>query len=388
MFDFNKTICIEMREKIKIAYLDYSHIFAGAERVLYTIISHLDRSRFEPVLVFPYPMEHQAGYAGLDCPKHYLAGGLKWWMGSDRWRHPLRGTDLLARSIWGCRLARLLKKEKVDILHVNLLRPDALMWILPAKLFGIKVIGHFRSQTQEWVAPKRVQRLCDIILCVSKFSREQMLLKGEFTKSQVLYDSIDVDKFKSSMSRAEAKAALSFPSDSFLMSSIGQLSRYEGHDNAILAFSKIAESFPHAMLYIAGGGRREDLDYLKEITGKLSASIRERIVFSETQIQDIVSVYRASDLILSLTKIGEAFGLVPFEAAIIGVPFIAPDAGAVKEFVENGVSGVLVDTNDVAAIAKAMRWIMSHLTEAGEMSERARCIVMDKLTPSVMVNNL
>ena len=374
--------------KKKIAYLDYSHIFAGAERVLYTIVSNLDRNKFEPIIVFPYPMEHQAGYDDLDCPKFYLSDGVKWWMGSDRWRHPLRGTDFIARSIWGIRLARLLKREKVDILHVNLLRPDALMWILPAKKVGIKVIGHFRSQTMEWVAPKRVQRLCDIILCVSQFSRNQMLKKGVYTRSRVLYDSIDIDKFKIHMLSFEAKMVLGFPTNCFLMTSIGQLSRYKGHDNAIRAFHKVALSHKNVILYVAGGGNKIDLDYLKDIVEELPVSVQKRIFFSEKQVPDIVVVYKAADLVLSLTKIGEAFGLVPFEAAIMDDPFIAPNEGAVKEFIVNGKNGVLVDTNDVDAISSAMEWIMTHPIEVVKMNKAARQVIMDKLTPSVMARNL
>lgn len=377
-----------MREKIKIAYLDYSHIFAGAERVLYTIISHLDRSRFEPVLVFPYPMEHQAGYAGLDCPKHYLADGLKWWMGSDRWRHPLRGTDLLARSIWGCRLARLLKKERVDILHVNLLRPDALMWILPAKLSGIKVIGHFRSQSLEWIPPRSVQRQCDLILCVSQYSRNRMLLKGEHAKSMVLYDSVNVDVFKPAVPKTDAKRKLGFPEDCFLMSSIGQLSRHKGHDNAIRAFMKIADTYPKALLFIAGGGRHEDLEYLKQIVGQYPATLQGRVIFSGEQVANITEVYSATDLVLSLTKVGEAFGLVPYEAALMDCPFIAPDKGAVKEFITTGVNGILVETEDVDAIAEAMRYIMDNQQKAAEMIARTAQMVLEKLTPAVMIRNL
>ena len=377
-----------MREKIKVAYLDHSHIFAGAERVLYTIISHLDRRRFEPMLVFPYPMEHQTGYTGLDCPKYYLADGLKWWMGSDRWRHPLRGTDFLARGIWGCRLARLLKKEKVDILHVNLLRPDALMWILPAKRAGIKVIGHFRSQALEWIPPEAVQRQCDLILCVSQYSRSRMLLKGEHSKSMVLYDSVNADVFRPVESKVDAKRKLGFPADCFLMSSIGQLSRHKGHDNAILAFMKIAVAYSNALLYIAGGGRQADLEYLKQIVGQYPAPLQSRVIFSGEQVANITEVYSATDLVLSLTKVGEAFGLVPYEAALMGCPFIAPDKGAVKEFITTGVNGILVDTEDVDTIACAMQYIIDNPQEAAEMNSRARQMVLEKLTPSVMTRNL
>ena len=371
---------------IKIAYLDYSHIFAGAERVLYTIISHLDKTVYEPILVFPYPMEHQKEYLRLGCEVVYLSDSLKWWMGSDRWKHPVRGTDFLMRTILGYRLKKKKKKNKIDILHVNLLRPDSLMWIYFAKRLGIKIIGHFRSQALSWIPPKIVQRNCDLILCVSQYSRRRMLIKGEYTESKVLYDSIDIDSFKINETSNESKKKLGFPETCFLISSIGQLSRHKGHDNAIRAFAKIALVHPQTVLFIAGGGT--DLKYLEQLVSELPSAIKERIFFTKKQLSNIIEVYNASDLVLSLTKVGEAFGLVPFESAIMGKPFIAPNKGAVKEFIENKRNGILVDTENVDEITTAIDWIIKNPMEVKKMNSLASQLVQEKLTPSVMISNL
>lgn len=372
---------------IKIAYLDYSHIFAGAERVLYTIINNLDRNEFEPILVFPYPMTHQKGYEDLKCKKVYLSKKIEWWMGSDRWHHPLRGTDFLMRTIMGCKLASLLLKEKINILHVNLIRPDSLMWIMPSQKIGVKVIGHFRSQALEWIPPKSVQHNCDLILCVSKYSQSRLLSKGQYTRTQVLYDSINLNLFQSELSRSDAKKKLGFSEESFLISSIGQLSRHKGHDNAIKAFLKIAPYQTNTILFIAGGGRTEDLEYLKQIV-KEHPSIQTRVIFSEKQVSNIVDVYRASDLVLSLTKVGEAFGLVPYEAAIMGTPFIAPNKGAVKEFIIHRENGLLVETNNIDEIATQIEWAINHKKECEHMNMKAKEVIQSKLTPYIMTNQL
>lgn len=113
----------------RVAFLDYSPVFAGAERVLHNVISHIDRNKYEPLIIFPYPMEHQGRYDDLDCEKIYLASGLKWWMGSDRWKHPLRGTDMIKRLTFGNRIAKLIKEKNIDILDVNLMRVDVGQWV-------------------------------------------------------------------------------------------------------------------------------------------------------------------------------------------------------------------------------------------------------------------
>lgn len=376
-----------MSEKIKVAYLDYSHIFAGAERVLYTIISHIDKTQYEPILIFPYPMSHHDRYEDLDCKKIYLADRVRWWMGGDRWQHPLRGTDFMARMIFGLKLCSVLKRERINILHVNLLRPDSLMWLLPSRKSGVKIVGHFRSQALEWVPSGYVQSCCNIILCVSDYSKSRLLSKGRYTDTRTLYDSIDIDSLQSPLSRSEAKRKLGFPEDAILLSSVGQLSKHKGHDHAIHAFARIASAFPKAILYIAGGGNPEDLAYLKDIVRNYP-ELKDRVRFSEKQLSNIAEVYRASDIVLSLTKVGEAFGLVPYESVWMGTPFIGPDKGAIKEFVRYKENGLIVDTENIDDIAFNLEWALKNQSSMDSMSRKLRESIQELLTPEIMTHNI
>lgn len=64
------------------------------------------------------------------------------------------------------------------------------------------------------------------------------------------------------------------------------------------------------------------------------------------------------DLLLSLTKREgwiETFGLTLIEGMSFGVPVIAPDVGAPREFIKNGVNGFLVDETDLTTIADLIR---------------------------------
>ena len=375
-----------MMEKIKIAYLDWSYIFAGAERVLYTIIDNLDRCQFEPYLIFPFPRDYQKEYEKLDCHKVFLASKLTWWHGSDYWHHPLRGTDMLKRMLFGLKLARYLPKNGIKILHVNLLRPDCYWWLKPSHDAGIKIIGHFRSQAEEWIPGKKVQECCSLVLCVSKYSQSRFTSKGKFVESRALYDSIDIHSLFTPLTKDKAKEKLGFDSQVKLMASVGQLSPHKGHDHAIKAFAKISSKYPSLRLLIAGGGKENDLYNLKQLAK--SEGVSDKVVFTGKQISNIQEVYRAADLILSLTKVGEAFGLVPFEACYMGTPFIAPCFGAVTEFVRNKDNGLLVDTNNILQIAEAIDWVFSHEEETSLMVGKLQNVIETRITPSVMISNL
>lgn len=377
---------INMPQRIKVAYLDYSHVFAGAERVLHTILSTLDREKFEPVLVFPFPMEHQKGYDDIKCGRIYLADGLKWWMGSKRWNNPIKGTDFMARTIWGVRLAYQLKRRGIGILHVNLLRPDALMWLLPARSAGIRIIGHFRSQELEWIAPPYVQHQCNQILCVSEYSRNRMLTKGVHTPSRVLYDSIETSRFQKQISKTEARKVLGLNVDAEILASVGQLSVHKGHDNAIRALAILATKRPNMILFIAGGGGVSN-KYLKDILEE-NPAIKNRVIFSGGQIADIQNVYIAADLTLSLSRGGEGFGLIPYESALCGTPFIGPNQGAILEFIIDNENGMLVDTYSPEAIAAKIDWALEHRAITQAMVTQTKQLIEDRLTPEVMIMEL
>lgn len=371
----------------KVAFLDYSPVFAGAERVLYNMIAHIDRSKYEPIIVFPYPMEHQKRYDSLDCEKIYLADSLSWWMGSDRWKHPLRGTDFIKRAVFGRRLANIVNEHGIDIVDVNLMRRDVKMWVWATrKNTSAKIVGHYRSQSQDYVAPADAQRLFDMVACVSEFSRMRFRLKGDFTKSAVLYDSVDVDVMKSDKSKEDAKRELGYDSATRLIVSVGQLSMHKGHDTAIKAFARISNDNPSLRLLIAGGGNDEAAAYYRKLASDLG--VADKVSVPGKQISDIQTVYRAAELTLSLTKVGEGFGLVPYESTLLGTPFIAPNFGAVCEFVTDGDNGMLVDTNDLDAVTEKLVWALDQQSATKEMVEKLKVSIYDKLSPEVLAKNL
>ena len=376
-----------MSNKIKVAFLDYSPIFAGAERMLYNVIANLDRSKYEPTIIFPYPMEHQKGYDGLDCERIYLAPSLTWWMGSDRWEHPLRGTDFLKRTIFGHKIARIIKERRIDILDVNLMRGDVMMWVWATKkVTGAKIVGHYRSQEQGFVPDAAAQRLFDVVACVSRFSQQRFQLKGIFTKSQVLYDSVDIDLMVSTDTKEAAKKQLGFNNDIILISSIGQLSERKGHDNAIRAFAKITTKYPSARLLIAGGGSKQVVNTYQQIA--VEEHVADKVIIPGKQISNIQTVYRATDLTLSLTKDGEGFGLVPYESALLDTPFIGPNIGAICEFVTDGVNGLLVNTQNLDAIAEKIVYALDHKEKTITMVNQLKGTITRKLHPTVLAANL
>ena len=129
-----------------------------------------------------------------------------------------------------------------------------------------------------------------------------------------------------------------------------------------------------------------ELKRLKAIAS--ATSCPERIKFTEKQVSNVEKYYSQSKLVLSLTKQGEAFGLVPFEAALCGKPTIAPNKGAVTELLVDGVSGILVDTLEVDAIADRIDWALSNYDVCREISSKTLNVIEERLRPEIMANQI
>jgi glycosyltransferase involved in cell wall biosynthesis len=368
-----------MSKRIKIAFVEYSNIFSGAEMSLHSLIKYLDPTAFESLIYFRYPLDHQERYADLSCEKRYIANEKKWWMGSDRWKKPIRGSDFLKRFIFGFKLALMAKKEKIDIVHINLIRPDTLLWAWWPRLFGIKVIGHSRSDTMSWIPSASLQKQCDAIICVSDFVKDKVLIKYHSSSAYTVYDPVDFNHYEDGVTKEQALECLEIDPRQKLLASVGLLSPHKGHDMAIRVFSRLAEQFPNHILMIAGGGNSNELKRLKHLA--IEKGIENRVIFTEKQIANISTVYRASDLIFSLTTRGEAFGRVPFEGNSCDTAVIAPAKGAAIELITDNETGFLVDPLDEEAILVKTLYVLNNPSETKAIVEKGKHYFGPKLSP-------
>lgn len=378
---------METVKKRRIAYLDYSQVYGGAESVLNSILHHLDRRRYKPLVIFPFPQNHHSRYTFNNEEKIYLSDRVQWWMGRDRWSYPPRGSDAMARIIFGILLALMLRKHSVKILHVNLLRRDCMLWLLPVQAMGIRIIGHWRSASADWLPPRRVIRLCDRVVCVSDFNSGMLNDICETEKSLRIYDCVEQPHPPKATDVQLDYLLSGMPSGIRLIVSVGQLTPYKGHDLAIEAFARIALKYTNTVLLIAGGGSERERLRLEGILRKNSLG-PDRALLPAVHFSDMARLYRRAEIVLSLSHGGEAFGLVPYEAALSGRPFIGLDCGAVREFVQDGINGYLARDSDVEDIAERMEYLLDNPDYGRQLANVLANDVRERLNPEVMTRQL
>jgi glycosyltransferase involved in cell wall biosynthesis len=113
---------------------------------------------------------------------------------------------------------------------------------------------------------------------------------------------------------------------------------------------------------------------LKQLADELGVSEAVAFVGPTDRVAD---VYAASDIVVNPVRVEEALGRVALEALAAGRPVIATRRGAIPEVLRDGQDALLIDAEDPAAIAAAVRtlWADRALRERLVRTGRSRVAI-------------
>ncbi len=169
--------------------------------------------------------------------------------------------------------------------------------------------------------------------------------------------------------RRGARSALGVDPEGPLLVFVGRIQPLKGLDVAIEALAHL----PAARLIVVGGpSGSEGADherYCHDLVARLG--LRDRVIFRPPQPHhQLSSYYRAADVCLVPSR-SESFGLVALEAAACGTPVVAAAVGGLLTLVEDGRSGLLVDSRDPLDYAAAVHAILADEALAVELGRHA-----------------
>ncbi len=178
------------------------------------------------------------------------------------------------------------------------------------------------------------------------------------TRSSVIYPGLQLPRL--------APARLSFDPPRLLC--LGRLVPVKGFDRSVEAFARVVEPFPSARLAIAGdGAEREELRRRAAERG-----IGDRVEFlGWVKPEEVPALINRATLVLMPSR-SEGLPLTAIQAGQMGRPIVATRVGGLPEVVVDGETGILVEPDDVGALADAIGRLLAAPATAQWMGEAAR----------------
>lgn len=265
------------------------------------------------------------------------------------------------------RLARLMRKRRIDVIHTHL-STASLLGAFAAKLAGKRSVAHVHG-----LNTATCFRYSDAIIAVSEHVKEHLVKQGMKPESiRVVHNGVDLVRFQPRELR-EAKIRENLDPDEACFGVFGRLSEEKGQRQAIEAFFVLFQTAPSARLLIVGDGKdRQDLEKSAEALG-----IRDNVIFTGF-VSDVRDLMSACDAVIVPSVRGEGFGLAAVEAMALQRPVVASAQGGLNEIIVPGETGFLTKPGDPKAIADALTQLVDDPDMARSMGVRGRARVEER----------
>lgn len=208
-------------------------------------------------------------------------------------------------------------------------------------------------------------RECDGIICVSKSMEKDLHRIYPFSvgKSRVVHNGIDTEIFKPTENR-EVLEKYSLPEKYALF--VGRLSKQKGVD----ILFKVHEEIPDIPI-VAVLGTSDGSMSIEDLKSDKSFIIIEKMVPEN----DLVSLYSHATIFLCPSRY-EPFGIINLEAMACETPVVAFRTGGIKEVIVDGITGILVDPEDIVSFASTTERIFKNESVAKSMGKNGRVHVI------------
>ncbi len=246
----------------------------------------------------------------------------------------------------------------VDRLHAHFLHTPASVARYAALLRGLPWSGSAHAKdiwtTPEWEKREKLAA-CDWLVTCTAANREHLQALAPEGRVELVYHGIDFSRFsRMSFSTPNTRDGRN-PADPVLILSVGRLVEKKGTEVLLAALARLPATLHWRFIHVGGGPLARRLKRRARALG-ISSRVKWRGALAQ---DELLAEYRKADLFALASRIardGDRDGLpnVLMEAQSQGLACVASRVSAIPELIRDGQTGVLVEENHPAALARAL----------------------------------
>jgi glycosyltransferase involved in cell wall biosynthesis len=382
---------------MNILFITHYTALYGANKSLLTLIEGLEKYNVNPMLVVPEFGEICEVLEKQNIP--FIIQKYSRWCGEI----PKLPKNRFKRIItignnWG----RIINHKKNNLKYLNFLnekidnfKPEFIysnssvfnFGLLYAKRYKIPHIWHLRETQEhynlEWFYNiKTINKSfndSEIVLAISKFIKVNYQTKNQIKDIIVEYDG--VLSINDLVLLDKKRQVIKKPNKSSVVFGIvGLIHPNKGQEDAIRAFSIVAQKHPSSKLLVVGLGGQLPL---KKLVNKLEIS--NNVEFWG-HISDPFDAFLKMDVCLMCSK-KEGLGRVTLEAMASNIPTIGYKEGGTIELIEENINGMFYEF-DYKELAERMIYMIENKERRIEMGNNGRQIFEQKYTSEIYAKNI
>ena len=160
---------------------------------------------------------------------------------------------------------------------------------------------------------------------------------------------------------------------------VGRLVPIKNH-KMLFKVCRAGLNLPYRIVVIGDGEMREELEkYVIEL------GIEDKVEF-RGWIKDLKAIYEGLDIV-ALTSLNEGTPVSLIEAMAAGRPIVATNVGGVKDIVEDGKSGYLVESGNVEEFTKKLLELIKDPEKRRTFGQNGRDIVKNRFTKERLIKD-
>jgi glycosyltransferase involved in cell wall biosynthesis len=363
------------------------------------LVEALDRARWNPVVVCPGEGDLSRVCRDGGVESHIVARP-RFWSTSVRAGRNMRLPNPFA-WIWNAivilratRLLTLFLAEHAPDVLVTKGLPSHFIGGLAARHAGVPCLWHVQDLISDrtFGIYRRVfafaaQRLPQHIIVDGRAIKDQ-LPQSIHSRVSIVHNGIDTGVFHPGRDGAAVRREFDIAPDQIVIGQAGRITPWKGQHYLIEAFAKIAGEFPKTVLLFVGAPVFESDAYERQLRAMAAESgLEHRIIFAGYR-HDLPNVLAAMDVFAYTSVEKDTSPLALLSAMSSGLPIVAFDIEGVTELVEDDETFLLTPAARAAALAQALRLLVTDEQLRLLLAQNARRAAQTKFNLEQYVNRV